>query len=94
MLSFKDNAGRVLKGYQSGRFGANRMMATDLVTHDFMKLFDSYGISGTRVNTVAELTRALESSVNNDQINLIEVMSLMGLGDVYTLSVVLRRVRS
>ena len=77
---FNDNAWGVLKGYQSGRFGANRMMATDLVNPDFMKLFDSYGISGTRVNTVAELTRALESSVNNDQINLIEVMMPNGFG--------------
>ena len=80
VLIFNDNAWGVLKGYQSGKFGANRMMATDLVNPDFMKLFDSYGISGTRVNTVAELTRTLESSVNNDQISLIEVMMPNGFG--------------
>jgi acetolactate synthase-1/2/3 large subunit len=80
VLIFNDNAWGVLKGYQSGKFGANRMMATDLVNPDFLKLFDSYGISGTRVNTVSELTRALEVSVNDDHINLIEVMMPNGLG--------------
>ncbi|MCH7852649.1 MAG: thiamine pyrophosphate-binding protein, partial [Candidatus Marinimicrobia bacterium] len=79
ILMFNDNAWGVLKGYQADRFGG-REMATDLVNPDFIKLFDSYGIEGTRVKTVAELTRALEKAVSADRVQLIEVETPNGFG--------------
>ncbi len=79
ILMFNDNAWGVLKGYQADRFGG-REMATDLVNPDFIKLFDSYGIEGTRVATVAELTRALEKAVPADRVQLIEVETPNGFG--------------
>ncbi len=79
ILMFNDNAWGVLKGYQADRFGG-REMATDLVNPDFIKLFDSYGIEGTRVATVAELTRALEKAVSADRVQLIEVETPHGFG--------------
>jgi acetolactate synthase I/II/III large subunit len=79
VLMFNDSAWGVLKAYQRDRFNG-RQMATDLVNPDFIKMFDSYGIEGTRVSTVAELTRALEKAVAADRIQLIEVMIPNGFG--------------
>ncbi|MCH8898311.1 MAG: thiamine pyrophosphate-binding protein [Chloroflexi bacterium] len=80
VLVFNDDAWGVLKDYQSTRFG-DRLMATDLVNPDFIKLADSYGIEGTRVNTVAELTKALAQAVTADRVQLIEVCIPNGFGD-------------
>ena len=80
VLIFNDNAWGVLKSYQSDKFGANRVMGTDLVNPDFLKLFDSYNIPATRVNTVAELSTALEQAVSADQVQLIEVVMPNGFG--------------
>lgn len=71
VMVFNDSAWGVLKGYQQERGG--RRMATDLVNPDFIKLFDSYGIGGTRVRDVAEMTRAVQDAVAADRIHLIEV---------------------
>ena len=76
---FNDDAWGVLKTYQQDRFGGRRM-GTDLVNPDFIKLFDSYGIEGTRVATVSDLTKALEKAVTADRIQLIEVMTPDGFG--------------
>ena len=72
VMVFNDNAWGVLKGYQQSRGG--RQMATDLVNPDFIKLFDSYGIGGTRVHNVAEMTQAVQDAVAADRIHLIEVV--------------------
>ena len=72
VMVFNDSAWGVLKGYQLDR--GSRQMATDLVNPDFVKLFDSYGIGGTRVHNVAEMTRAVQDAVAADQIHLIEVV--------------------
>ena len=80
VLVFNDDAWGVLKDYQSTRFG-DRLMATDLVNPDFIKLADSYGIEGTRVNTVAELTKALAQAVTAERVQLIEVCTPNGFGD-------------
>ena len=72
VMVFNDNAWGVLKGYQRDR--GSRPMATDLVNPDFVKLFDSYGIGGTRVHNVAEMTRAVQDAVAADRIHLIEVV--------------------
>ena len=72
VMVFNDSAWGVLKGYQQGRGG--RRMGTDLVNPDFVKLFDSYGIGGTRVRNVDEMTRAVQDAVAADRIHLIEVV--------------------
>ena len=72
VMVFNDSAWGVLKGYQQSRGG--RQMATDLVNPDFVKLFDSYGIGGTRVHNVAEMTRAVQDAAAADRIHLIEVV--------------------
>jgi acetolactate synthase-1/2/3 large subunit len=79
VLMFNDKAWGVLKGYQQDRFNG-RLMGTDLVNPDFVKLFESYGIEATRVGTVAELTNALGKAVAADRIQLIEVMIPNGFG--------------
>ena len=72
VMVFNDSAWGVLKGYQQDRGG--RRMATDLVNPDFIKLFDAYGIGGTQVRNVAEMTRAVQDAVAADRIHLIEVV--------------------
>ncbi|MXZ89991.1 MAG: thiamine pyrophosphate-binding protein [Chloroflexi bacterium] len=72
VMVFNDSAWGVLKGYQQAR--GSRQMATDLVNPDFIKLFDSYGIGGTRVHNVAEMSRAVQDAVAADRIHLIEVV--------------------
>jgi acetolactate synthase-1/2/3 large subunit len=79
VLMFNDNAWGVLKSYQQARFNG-RVMGTDLVNPDFIKLFESYGFEGTRVSSVAELTRALEAALPSDRIQLIEAMIPNGFG--------------
>lgn len=81
VLMFNDSAWGVLKGYQKDRFSNNRLMGTDLVNPDFIKLFGSYDIEGTRVSTVAEMTSALEKAVSTDRVQLIEVMIPDGFGE-------------
>ncbi len=72
VMVFNDSAWGVLKGYQKDR--GSRQMATDLVNPDFVKLFDSYGIGGTRVHDVSEMTHAVQDAVSADKIHLIEVV--------------------
>ncbi|CAI8039656.1 Probable acetolactate synthase large subunit [Geodia barretti] len=72
VMVFNDSAWGVLKGFQQDRGG--RQMATNLVNPDFVKLFDSYGIGGTRVHNVAEMSRAVQDAVVADRIHLIEVV--------------------
>lgn len=79
VLMFNDNAWGVLKKYQEDRFDG-RVMATDLVNPDFVKLFASYGFEGTKVSTVAELTRALESALASGCTQLIEAQIPEGIG--------------
>ena len=71
VLMFNDNAWGVLKRQQQVRYNG-RLMGTDLVNPDFVKLFDSYGFDGTRVKSVAELTQALEAALATDRTQLIE----------------------
>jgi acetolactate synthase I/II/III large subunit len=72
VMIFNDNAWGVLKAYQQDRFDG-RLMATDLVNPDFIKLFGSYGVEGIRVTTVNEMTKALEKAVAADRLQLIDV---------------------
>ena len=80
VLMFNDNAWGVLKKFQSDRFGEDRQFATDLVNPDFVKIFESYGFEGTKVSTVDELGKALESAVASGKTHLVEVQTPDGFG--------------
>ena len=80
VLMFNDNAWGVLKGFQGDRFGENRRFATELVNPDFVKIFESYGFEGTKVNTVKELGKALENAIASDKTHLVEVQTPDGFG--------------
>ena len=79
VLMFNDNAWGVLKGMQQQNH-KGRFMGTDLVNPDFVKLFESYGFEGTKVTSVAQLSKALEDAVASDKVQLIEVQTPDGFG--------------
>ena len=80
VLMFNDNAWGVLKNYQNDRYGPGRNFATDLVNPDFVKIFESYGFEGTKVSTLAELSRGLESAISSGRTHLVEVQIPDGIG--------------
>ena len=80
ILMFNDNAWGVLKGFQQDRFGEGRRFATDLVNPDFVKLFESYGFEGTKVDNVKELGAALENAIASGKTHLVEVQTPEGFG--------------
>ena len=80
VLMFNDDAWGVLKGFQADRFGATRQFATDLVNPDFVKIFESYGFEGTKVSTVDEMGKALESAIASGKTSLVEVQIPDGFG--------------
>ena len=80
ILMFNDNAWGVLKGFQQDRFGEGRRFATDLVNPDFVKLFESYGFEGTKVDNVKELGTALENAIASGETHLVEVQTPEGFG--------------
>ena len=80
ILMFNDNAWGVLKGFQQDRFGEGRRFATDLVNPDFVKLFESYGFEGTKVDNVKELGKALENAIASEKTHLVEVQTPEGFG--------------
>ena len=79
VLMFNDNAWGVLKGRQEEGLNG-RILGTDLVNPDFVKLFESYGFGGTKVTTVAQLAQALEDAVAADKVHLIEAQIPQGFG--------------
>ena len=80
ILMFNDNAWGVLKGFQQDRFGEGRRFATDLVNPDFVKLFESYGFDGTKVDNVKDLGKALENAIASGKTHLVEVQTPDGFG--------------
>ena len=80
VLMFNDNAWGVLKKFQGERFGENREFATDLVNTDFVKIFESYGFEGTKVSTVDQMGKALESAIASGKTHLVEVQTPDGFG--------------
>ena len=80
ILMFNDNAWGVLKGFQQDRFGEGRRFATDLVNPDFVKLFESYGFDGTKVDNVKDLGKALENAIASRKTHLVEVQTPEGFG--------------
>jgi len=80
VLMFNDNAWGVLKKYQNDRFGPGRNFATELVNPDFVKIFEAYGFEGTKVSTVAELSRGLDNAISSGRTHLVEVQIPDGIG--------------
>ena len=80
VVMFNDNAWGVLKQRQEDSFN-RRMIGTDLVNPDFVKLFDSYGFEGTKVSTLDELTKALDSAIKSDRLQLIEAQIPTGFAN-------------
>ena len=80
VVMFNDNAWGVLKQRQEDSFN-RRMIGTDLVNPDFVKLFESYGFEGTKVSTLDELTKALDSAIKSDRLQLIEAQIPTGFAN-------------
>jgi acetolactate synthase-1/2/3 large subunit len=69
---FSDNAyGNVLR-IQRESFGG-RLIGSDLLNPDFVRLAEAFGMDGVRVGTPDALRRALAEAVANDRPALIEV---------------------
>lgn len=63
--------GNVRRDQQRGFDG--RLIGADLVNPDFVKLAESFGAAGSRVNTPDELKPVLERAIDNDEPAIIEV---------------------
>jgi acetolactate synthase-1/2/3 large subunit len=71
-IIWNNNAWGVLKGTQKAAFD-NRLIASDLVNPDFVRLTESYGLRATRVATLAELEKTVAAAVTKKEFHLIEV---------------------
>jgi len=71
-IIWNNNAWGVLKGTQKTAFD-NRLIASDLVNPDFVRLTESYGLRATRVATLAELEKTVAAAVTKKEFHLIEV---------------------
>ena len=69
---FNDNAFGNVRRTQKESFGG-RYISSDLRNPDFMKLADSFGVRGCRVETPVQLEAALQESFNHNGPCLIEV---------------------
>src|SRR3954447_25089229 len=72
IILFNDSAYGNVRNMQKSLHG-NRVIGSDLVNPDFMKLADSFGIGGHRVSNPEGLRRALETSLAANEPALIEV---------------------
>jgi len=75
---FNDDAWGVLKNVQRDRY-KNRFMGTTLANPNFVQIFNSFGFSGIRVNSLIELKNSLVHGMNSNKTNLIEVSIPNGL---------------
>ena len=80
VVIFNDDAWGVLKQRQEENFGG-RVIATDLINPDFVKLAESYGFEGTRVSTVDELVKALDSAVGSPRLQIIDAQIPQGFNN-------------
>ncbi len=69
---FSDGAYGNVRRMQQELYG-NRVIATDLVNPDWLKLADSFGVAGQRARSPAELEAALRRAIAADAPALIEV---------------------
>ncbi|MEX2430300.1 MAG: thiamine pyrophosphate-dependent enzyme, partial [Dehalococcoidia bacterium] len=80
VLVFNDNAWGVLQRYQDTRFGG-RHFATELSNPDFKALAAAYGVDYALVRNVAELSAALRNAKGRDTLQLIEVLTPVGIAN-------------
>lgn len=71
-IVFNDGAFGNVRRMQKKDHG-NRVIASDLLNPDFVKMAESYGMAGHRVRTAEELRPVLEKAVASGQPHLIEV---------------------
>ncbi len=72
LVVFNDNAFGNVRRMQKERFN-NRLIASDLLNPDFVKLADSFGMDGVRAHGPEELRGALRAALKADHPTLIEV---------------------
>ncbi|MBL4599385.1 MAG: hypothetical protein JKX93_10485, partial [Rhizobiaceae bacterium] len=71
-IVFNNNAyGNVLRDQQTAYDG--RILGSELVNPDFVKLAESFGVTATRVDNAAALKTALATALDADEPRLIEV---------------------
>ena len=78
VVMFNDNAWGVLKNLQRDKYD-NRFFGTTLANPNFVQIFNSFGFSGVRVNSLIELKNSLAKGINSNKTNLIEVSIPNGL---------------
>jgi acetolactate synthase-1/2/3 large subunit len=71
-IVFNDNAYGNVRRIQRDSFGG-RLIASDLVNPDFVKMADSFGVDGFRARSPEELRDALGKALHNGRPSLIEV---------------------
>ena len=71
VIVFNDDAYGVLKPQQEDRYG--RTFATDLRNPDLVRLAESFGADGIRVNSAEQLGKELSTAVENDRVTVIDV---------------------
>lgn len=71
-IVFNDSAFGNVRRMQQEEHG-NRVIASDLLNPDFMKLADSFGIKGHRVRSPEQLRPVLEKAVAGKEPVIIEV---------------------
>jgi acetolactate synthase-1/2/3 large subunit len=72
MVVFNDGAYGNVRNMQKTLHG-NRVIGTDLANPDFVRLAESFGVSGYRTTTPEGLRQALEQSLAKQEPALIEV---------------------
>jgi acetolactate synthase I/II/III large subunit len=72
VIVFNDGAYGNVRNMQKGLHG-NRVIGSDLANPDFVKLAESFGIAGYRVNSPEALRRTLEQALAKNEPTLIEV---------------------
>lgn len=72
-IVYNDNAYGNVRRIQSDRFGANRMIASDLVNPDIVAFAESFGAMGLRATTPEELRGALRTAFRAGGPAVIEV---------------------
>ena len=80
VLVFNDNAWGVLRGRQQ-EFYNGRVIGTDLLNPDFVKLAEAYGANGVRATSVKELVTALETALKSDTITIIDIPTPSGFAN-------------
>lgn len=81
VVMFNDDAWGALKVRQEAMFHG-RLLGSDLINPDFVKLVDSYGFQTTRISRVKELTSALERAIDHPQLSFIEVRIPRGFSEL------------